>query len=182
MSEWYEVFDHAEVLLAMQRRAGRLVALFALAGGALVALAPLLVGLPFGGVLVAAVAVALVVAALHVAQAIRALRCVVWCVKLSVHRVVGHDCGRRRAALAWEAVERVELDRDGLLLVGRDEGGVSRRLRVPHAFPDYARLSHRVVEYAEAFGRPVFVDGRPWQLLDLHEVYPFLREGDRVQG
>jgi hypothetical protein len=126
--------------------------------------------------------VAATAAALHLLQALGALRSVVWCVKLSARGLVGYDYGRRRVALAWPAVERVELDAEGLVVVGRDGGGEPRRLRVPHLFPDYARLSHRVVEYAEAFGRPVYVDGRPWQLLDVHEVYPFLRAACRAGG
>jgi hypothetical protein len=110
--------------------------------------------------------------------ALRRLQAVAWCVRLSFHGLIA-DFGHRRTALRWSAVARVEVDDDGLVVVGTDEGGSAQRLRLPCSFPRYAQLSHRVVEYAEAHRRPLFVDGRPWQLLDLHALYPFL--GDAVR-
>jgi hypothetical protein len=178
MAEWYEVFDDVEALRATRRRVGRLLTASALGSGAVGAFAPLAVFWAPGGraVVIAVAVVGALVAALHLGRALGALRGVLWCVKLSVRRVVGYDYGRRQTALAWTAVERVELDDGGLLLVGRDDRGAVRRLRVPGTFPDYARLSHRVVDYAEAFGCPVHVEGRPWQHLDLYTTFPFLRE------
>ena len=44
-------------------------------------------------------------------SALRELRAVAWCVKLSVHRVVGYDYARRKSTIPWTRVERIELDR-----------------------------------------------------------------------
>jgi hypothetical protein len=103
-------------------------------------------------------------------------------VKLSVRRVIGYDLTQQRMALAWPDVDCVEIDRRGLLIRGRDETGSACRLRIGSAFPDYVRLAHRFVDYAEVYTRPVYIDGRPWQLLDLHALYPFLRETVPVKG
>ncbi|HYE96200.1 MAG TPA: hypothetical protein VD962_08320 [Rubricoccaceae bacterium] len=177
MTDCYEVFDDEEVLSQTRLRAYQALLRGAAATGALVAVAALLAmrgalsppAVVLSGLLVAAVCVL-------VLREVTALRRVVWCVKLSVRRAVGYDYGRRRTALPWATLARVEVTREGLLLVGPDEGGRARAIHVSHRFPEYALLSHRVVEYAEAFNRPVYVDGQPWQLLDVHALYPFLRE------
>lgn len=183
MAYWYEVFDHPDVLRATRLRARRLAALFAVGGGAFLIVAPLVALRFYWGSLAAVAGLLLVTgAALHVAHAIGTLRRQVWCVKLSAQHVVGYSAGQQGTAIAWRAVERVEVEPAGLVVVGRDERGEPQTLRVPASFPAYSQLSHRLVEYAEAYGRPVCVDGRPWQHLDVHEVYPFLSEARRVGG
>ena len=178
MPTWYEVYDNQDALLATRQRVSRLTTRYGFAAVAVALSAPLvIVQVPGGAWIAAGAAVLLTAAGVVVLRALRALHAVAWCVRLSFQGLLA-DFGRRRTAMRWSEVARVELDDAGLLIVGTDEGGTARRLRVPHAFPRYAQLSHRVVEYAEAYGRPVFVDGRPWQLLDLHVVYPFL--GDAV--
>ncbi|HEX8299476.1 MAG TPA: hypothetical protein VF594_09990, partial [Rubricoccaceae bacterium] len=85
---------------------------------------------------------------------------------LSVHHAVGHDVAGRRRVLAWNDVTWVDVGDAGIDVVGRRMG---RRVRfvLPPQFPDHAHVGHRVVRYAEAFGRPVFVDGRPADALDI---------------
>lgn len=176
MADWYEVFDNEQVQLDTRRRVGRLVVVLAV--GAVVgtvsvpvlaaALGSTLTALGLGGAVVLAVVV-------WVSRAFLRLRSVVWCVKLSVHRVVGYDYARRKSTIPWTRVERVALDRAGLVIAEAPHEGIPGRvLRIPHLFPDFATLSHRVVEYAEAHGLPVCVDGRPWQLLDVAALYPFM--------
>lgn len=177
-ADWYEVFDNEQVQFDTRKRVARLVGVLVVVLGTLACITPLLliflpsvllvlglVGIAVGGVLVWA------------SRAFLRLRSVVWCVKLSVHRVVGYDYARRKSVLPWTEVERVELDEAGLLIAQAPaEGRPDRVLRIPFLFPDFALLSHRVVEYAEAHGLPVCVHGRPWQLLDLSTLYPFMAE------
>jgi hypothetical protein len=175
MSEWYEVFDDERGLHRARVRVGRRAVVFGISG---VVLALSAFVLPAGGgdrvALVAGLAAA--GSAFWLVRGLRDIRDLVWCVKLSVRRVIGYDLTQKRMALAWPDVDCVEIDRRGMLIRGRDETGAVCRLRVGPTFPDYVRLAHRFVDYAEAYTRPVYIDGRPWQLLDLHAVYPFLRE------
>jgi len=176
MAEWYEVFDHVAVLRTMRARVGRLATLAVFGTAPLVVLVPAVFYLVPGAAVAAAVAlVGMTLAALYVARELGALRGVVWCVELSARRLAGYDYRRRRVSLRWPAVERVEIDAAGLVIAGRDERGESHRLRIPASFPDFSRLSHRLVEYAEAYGRPLYVDGRPWASVDVYRLYPFLR-------
>ena len=66
----------------------------------------------------------------------------------------------------------VDLTRDGLLIVGP----ALFAFEIPHLFPDFAPLSHSVVYYAELNGVPVFIDGQPWQDLDVYQLFPFLAD------
>ena len=176
MSTWYEVYDNQDALLLSRQRVRQLTRRYGLASLAVALTAPLVVlHVPGGAWVALAAAVLLAAAGLLVLRALRALHAVAWCVRLSFHGLLA-DFGRRRTAMRWEEVARVALDDEGLLVLGTDEDGAARRLRIPLDFPRYAHLSHRVVEYAEAHGRPIFVDGRPWQLLDLHALYPFLAD------
>jgi hypothetical protein len=178
MAAWYEVYDDQDALLDARRRVQRLTRAYGLATLALAVGAPLAVlHLPQGPWLAAGAALGLLGGGLYLLHALRTLHAVTWCIRLSFHGFVA-DFGQRRTAMRWSNVARVEVDDEGLLVVGTDEGGAALRLRLPSSFPRYAQLSHRLVEYAEAHRRPIFVDGRPWQLLDLQVLYPFL--GDAV--
>ena len=176
---WHEVFDNQDALLLSRQRVRGLTRRYAFAALVVALGAPLaIIHLPGGAWMATVAAVALIAAGVWLALALRRLHGIAWCVRLSFHELVA-DFGRRRTAFRWEELQRVELDDDGLLLIGPDTGGALRRLRLPDSFPDYVRLSHRVVEYAEAHRRPVYLDGRPWQLLDVDALYPFLREALR---
>lgn len=176
MAEWYEVFDNEQVQLDTRKRVARLAGAVVVLVGAAVGLAPVLLYLlPSALLAVALVGGALLGVFAWASRAFLRLRSVVWCIKLSVHRVVGYDYARRKAVLPWTEVERIELDAGGLVIAGVPrEGRPGRVLRIPFLFPDFARLSHRAVEYAEAHGLPVCVEGRPWQLLDVSALYPFM--------
>ncbi|HLT47080.1 MAG TPA: hypothetical protein VK002_07615 [Rubricoccaceae bacterium] len=176
MPTWYETYDNQDALLATRQRVSRLTTRYGMAAVTVALSAPLVIlHVPHGPWVAVGTAAALALAGLFVLRALRTLHAVAWCVRLSFQGMVT-DFGQRRTAMRWSEVARVELDDEGLVVVGTDEGGTARRFRIPHDFPRYAHLSHRVVEYAEAHGRPVFVDGRPWQLLDLHALYPFLAD------
>ena len=168
MAEWFEVYEDAVARTAAEQHVRRLAVGFALASGALVAAAPVLaLAWPAWSLAVALGALALLVGhAAWLVWRVRRARRAVWRLDLSVHHVVGHDAGGRRRVLAWGDVAWVDVGDAGIDVVGRRMG---RRVRfvLPASFPDHAHVGHRVVRYAEAFGRPVFVDGRPAETLDI---------------
>jgi len=176
MAEWYEVFDNEQVQFETRKRVARLAGILTVLVAAALGLVPVLAQVLSSTLLAIGLAGGLLLGTLvWSSRAFIRLRSVMWCVKLSVHRVVGYDYARRKAVLPWTEVERVELDNEGLLIVGAPrEARTGRMLRIPYLFPDFPRLSHRVVEYAEAHGLPVCIDGRPWQFLDIRTVYPFM--------
>ncbi|HEX9950416.1 MAG TPA: hypothetical protein VGB53_01495 [Rubricoccaceae bacterium] len=174
MAEWFEVYEDAAARTAAEQHVRRLAVGFALASGALVAAAPV-TALAWPGW---SMAVALATLALLVGHAawlvwqVRRARRAVWRLDLSVHHVVGHDVGGRRCVLAWSDVTWIDVG-EGIDVVGRRLG---RRVRfvLPPTFPDHAHVGHRIVRYAEAFGRPVFVDGRPAEALDISPLRQIL--------
>lgn len=178
MSDWYEVFDYEQVQQSTRERVRRTIIALVVGLAASATVAPLVV-LHFPGWLLGLSIVGLtwLILVAIASRRLLMLRRVVWCVKLSVHRIVGYDYARRKTVLPWPDVERVDVDENGLLIVGQATSGRSAAiLRVPVLFPDYSRLSHRVVEYAEAHGIPVCIDGRPWQLVSLGALYPFMAD------
>lgn len=183
MTYWYEVFDDEQVQLQTRLRVRRVVLGLAITLGMLAVLGPILViGLPNQGLALGGLALAAVTAIGVASHLLIRLQRVMWCVKLSVHRIVGFDYARRKIALPWCDVERIDVDREGLLVVGmpgpRGPGPV---LRIPERYPEFSALSHRAVEYAEAHGVPICIDGRPWQLLDIAKLYPFLERPTAAQ-
>lgn len=173
MSHWYEVFDNEEVQWHARRQAAHLSALAATS----VLTTVLIVALGLEGfIAMETTGGSLLVlwsgTVWWIASRQRKLRRVVWCIKLSEERVVGYDYTRRKAVMAWPSVRRIELTNKGLLMVGVD----LCTFEVPHLFPDFAELSHRIVHYAEQHGVPVFIDGQPWQELDIYLLFPFLAD------
>ncbi len=174
MAEWFEVYEDARALAAAQARLRSAAVLFALVSGAVIAGAPVAaLAWPAYSPVVAAVAFALLAAHAGVfVWQMRRQRRQVWRLDLSVHHVVGHDASGARRVLAWGDVTWVDVG-DHVEVVGRRMG---RRVRfvLPASFPDHAHVGHRVVRYAEAFGRPVYVDGRPPETLDIDPLRQIL--------
>ncbi len=170
---WYNVYDNVEVQRVTRKQAAAataIVTVFGAAGLAAVVLGidgplPLWVGL---GAAVAAWA-ALTVWMLRRYQR---LRRIVWCIKFSDAEVVGYDYARRRITIPWVKVERLEIGGDSLTIVGPQPAS----LEITHLFAEFAQVSHCIMRYAERHGVPVFVDGRPWQQLDVYDLFPFLSE------
>ncbi len=179
MPHWYEVFDNEEVQRLSRKRAA---ALIALATTLFVGTLTLLV-MNREGVVSTTPAGTLITsswlaAAWWITRRLRRLRRLVWCVKLSDNRIEGYDYTRRKTVFEWREVERLELTRHGLVVIGPDECS----LEIPHLFPEYALLSHRVVQYADAYGIPIFVNGRPWEDLDVYALFPFLEADSSTRG
>jgi hypothetical protein len=177
MVDWYEVYDNEQVQLKTRRQVSRLLGVLLVAVGVSIAILPI-VAVHTQSMAAAAGAAGVLVmgAGLWVGVRTLRLRCVVWCIKLSFARIVGYDYARRKSVLDWSEVERIELGIDGIAISARPGKSGPRMLKVPHLFPDFAKLSHRLVEYAEAHHVPVCIDGRPWQLLDVAALYPFISD------
>jgi hypothetical protein len=176
MPGWFDVYEDRAVLERARRDTRRRLAVFSVVSGGVVALCALWAVLVPGHALPVAYS-GLSALSLYAAWLVHRLRPVqrpLWHLALSVREVVALDVQGHRHALPWHAVERLDLTAAGLVFVGR-RGDAQTELCIPSAFARFADLSHRAVEVAEALGRPVWVEGRPWQALDLDAVYPFLR-------
>lgn len=177
MAEWFQVYSDNAALLEARRGVSRVVAGYTAASVALLVVAvgvgvaqpgdAALAALAGGGALTGC-------AALTVRRLVRHQQRV-WRLDLSVHRAVGHEASGRHLSLLWTALDRVDVGSRGLTLVGHDLDGHRLCIEVAASMPDFAALSHRAVEYAEAFRRPVCVDGQPWEALDLAALYPSIR-------
>jgi hypothetical protein len=178
MSRWYEVFDNEEVQRRARNRRYILIRGLALT----LALSLLLLSYAVGhaaGRLVALVLTAGLWAGTAVwwIRTDSHLRRIVWCVKLSDRKVIGINYARYRTEIDWIKVRSIHLMPSGL----RIESSSKADIEIPHLFPDFAALSHRIVEYAEFYGIPVYVDGRPWEQIDVHGLYPYV-QGDESGG
>lgn len=168
---WYDVYDNVEVQLLTRRQAAAVTGIVTV----VLAVSAACLSLGLAGVLSLplAVFVALLVGSAFIwwfVRRIRRLRRIVWCVKISREEVVGYDYGRRKRALEWSKVERVEVDDGSLTIVGPQP--VS--LEITHLFADFHCVSHRIVHFADRHAIPIFVHGKPWQQIDVYAVYPFL--------
>lgn len=171
MSAWYEVYDNVDVQLLTRKRAAAMTAAVALA--IMLSLALLALGLAGSFPLQAAVGLVAIGWCGFTWWCVhrrRRLRSLAWCVKISDRDIVGYDYARQKSALTWIDVERIDVRSTGLIVYGR--GDV--QLEIAHLFPNFPELSHRIIGYGEHHRIPVFVDGIPWQQLDLYDVYPFL--------
>lgn len=170
---WYDVYDNVEIQLITRKQAAVVTGLAAVVLA--VALLCLVLGamgrLPFVPSFLAAV-VASSSFAWWLMRRIRRLRRIVWCVKLSREEVVGYDYARHRRAIPWRKVERIELGDDGLTVVGPQPF----ELQIAHVFREFPQVSHRVIHYADRYGIPVFVNGKPWQHINIYDVFPFLAD------
>ena len=182
MAEWFQVFDDDRVLVSVRTEARRHVIAFALVSGGLVALAPVstLVTPSYAGLVAVACGAALTAYAVALLRRLTRLHRRLWKVELSFRRIVVHDAGGRRVALAWQALDQIDVRGDGVVLSGRTDLGRRVRFRVAATMPQFASLGHRAVEYAEAFGRPVWVEGEPWEALDVSVLHPSFQAGSAV--
>lgn len=173
MSPWYEVYDNDQVHMLTRMQAARMTVtatvalMFAIGCMAfgLEGTLPIVVAAPAG-------VGALVLFAWRCGKQLRQLRRLVWCVKLCDREIVGYDYARRKITIPWSSAERIELGDRSLVVVGPN----TDLLEVAHLFPDFPEVSHRIADYAEDHQVPLFISGKPWQQLNLYEVYPFLSE------
>ena len=178
MAEWFEVFDDERVLTAVRRRARQTVVAFALGSLLAVAAAPLATAAWPHAAAPAALGCGLLLTVLAVSTLRRLTRLhrTLWKVEISVGRIVGHDVGGRRVSITWPALGALDVRGGGLAFVGTDDDGRRVQLVVPSSLPRFTAFGHRAVGYAEAFGRPLWIEGQPWERVDLAALYPFVRE------
>ena len=173
MPHWFEVFDNEQVQFLTRQQVAMLTAMVVGTTAFTISVLALghvqLIPMPLALVLLFTAWLGTI---RYLSTRLRRLRRVVWCVKISDRCVVGYDYTRRKTTMDWLDVARVELTSDGLVLAGTGE----LFFEVPHLFPDFAELSHRIVHYAESYGVPVFINGQPWQQLDVYDCFPFLKE------
>jgi hypothetical protein len=169
---WQEVYDDELVLTSIRKRARNhvlvLVGFFVISGTSAATVLSSVWPSP-------AVALGLILvwsaAGLWAVHRYDRLSRVVWCVKVTATGITGFNYDRRKTRLNWPALDLVEISDIGIELRSGSAG-----LIVPVDFPDFSTLSHRILELTEPYGIPVFVHGKPWQDLDVYEVFPFLAE------
>lgn len=176
MSAWYEVYDNVDVQLMTRKRAAVMTGAVAVA--IMFSIAALALGMEGSLPLPAAIgliALGWVGFSWWSLRRRRRLRRLVWCVKLSNREIVGYDYARRKSSLDWLDIDRIDVRDNALIVVGR--GDVN--LEIAHLFPEFAELSHRIMGYADEHSIPLFIEGRPWQQLNVLDVFPFLSEINR---
>lgn len=174
MSHWYEVFDNDRVQFITRKKAAKLIRI--LVAGLVISGLSLAIGFsfkPFLPLIISGVLILLFVIFWWITARLRTLRRVVWCVKISDRRIEAFDYTRKKITLDWTKVQRVELNTDGLTMFGPKFCA----LEIPHLFTDFSTLSHRIIGFSELYEIPVFVDGQPWQSIDVYTLFPFLEEG-----
>lgn len=173
MSYWYEVFDNEQVQFATRKQAATITAVVAATVGLTVAGVALLSSATVHPVIMVVSLMTMWMLTINwTYRKFQHLRRVMWCVKISDRRIVGYDYTRRQTVLDWMQVQSVDLMDTGLVVTGPD----NQSIEITHLFPDFAELSHRVVFYADIYDIPVFVDGLPWQNIDVYDVFPFLAD------
>lgn len=170
---WYDVYDNVEVQRVTRREAASVTVIVTVV--MMVSIAALALGID--GPVPAWLGIGIAVGACGsfgswMIRRRERLRRVVWCVKLSKDEVVGYDYTRRQIRIEWLAVERLDVGEGSLTIIGPHP--VS--LEITHLFPEFAQVSHRVMHYADRYNVPVFVNGKPWEQIDVYDVFPFLSE------
>ncbi|MBX2822612.1 MAG: hypothetical protein KTR29_23145 [Rhodothermaceae bacterium] len=173
MSHWFEVFDNERVQLLTRKQATRLIRMFIAAFA--VTTAGIVMGYnykPFFPLIIVGVFITWIFAIWWIMWRLRMLRRVAWCVKISDRKIEAYDYTRKKISMDWTKVQRVEINKDCLNLLGPNFCS----FQIPQLFSDFAALSHRITSLAELYEIPIFIDGLPWQSLDVYELYPFLTE------
>ena len=100
-----------------------------------------------------------------------------WRVAVSARHLTLLNVSQRQRTVGWRSVTRVEVSDDGLVVVARRENDVEVRLCIAASFGPYVDVSHHLVELAERWGRPIWIDGRPLARLDLRALLSALHPG-----
>lgn len=173
MSGWFEVFDNEEVQLSTRRKVMALsVIVMVAACVTIICVAATLSGQITAGAGFLTISATWCGAVFWLATRLRRLRRVAWCLKISDDAVVAYDYARRKTVIPWSAVTRIDWTDHSLLIAGQAPCAIE----IPELFTDFAALSHSVYERSERSDVPVFVDGQPLPVLDVYQLYPFLRE------
>ncbi len=172
MNPWIEIYDNEQVQWHLRQRVRTLsgiVAAYASMAVVLCAISAvdLLTNVLFP---VGAAIVCMGLAAWNGTR-ILGLRNQVWCVKLSPHMIRGYDYRRTPTTISWSNVVAVDVTGGHV----RIETGAGQPLEIPSLFPDFAYVSHRIIDLAELHRVPVHVDGQALADTDLFSLLPELR-------
>lgn len=167
MAAWFEVFDNDVVLERTRKEINGLYASLAVAVILPITLLPLFLtnqevlwALFVGGFAIFGV--------YELLQLIAERRQIVWCIKLSDHQIIGYDYARTKRVMDWTQMDHIELT--DVSLIVRPQTGPA--FEIPHLYPDFATLSHRIIEYADLYHIPICINGAPWEDIDLRSIYP----------
>ncbi len=92
----------------------------------------------------------------------------IWRLQLSATALTGYDYGRHAWRIDWGLLDHVELTDHDLRLTTRD----GRRFIIPGHHTDFSELGHALVEQAERLGCPLYVNGRPFEAIDIRTLLP----------
>ncbi len=92
----------------------------------------------------------------------------VWRLHLSESKLIGYDYGRQAWVIDWMHLDRLNLTEDGLRVETLD----GRHLVIPNGHADFSALSHALLDYAEHLGCPLYLNGRPFETVDLRTLLP----------
>lgn len=93
-----------------------------------------------------------------------------WCVKLSNRKVEGYDYGRKKTSLDWIKVDKLELSKEGITIYGPKQ----QKIHVSSMFDDFEEAGQRILEWAEFYEIPIYVNGDHWMRMDVDQVFPFV--------
>ena len=178
MADWRDVFCDERVRADARRRVRQAVVAFALGSGLAVSAAPLsALAWPHAATAVAiGCGLVLTVLAGATLRAIDRAHRTVWRVELTSSQIVGVDVAGHRTSISWPSLTTLDVRTSGLVCRGRNEQGHAVRITVGRSMPRFTMLGHRAVRRAEAFGCALWVDGKPWERLDLNGLYRRERE------
>ncbi|MFW5972644.1 MAG: hypothetical protein ACOCTG_01520 [Bacteroidota bacterium] len=173
MSRWFEVFDNEEVQLTTRRKVTTLCVLVVSA----VILTFVCAIAAFSNQMTSSggfwmVALIWTATAAWCGARLRRLRRVAWCLKVSNDSLVAYDYARKKTIIPWHDVSRIDWTGRSLLITGPPPCSIE----IPDLFSDFAALSHTVYDCAARSNVPIYLESRELDDLDIHSVYPFLRD------
>ncbi len=173
MNPWIEIYDNEQVQWHLRRRVRNLGAFLVVYVSLAVVLCAVSVMdavpnrlLPVGA------AILFLGAASWTATRILGLRNQVWCVKLSPHMIRGYDYRRTPTTISWSDVIALDVTATKISIFC----GSGQPLEIPSLFPDFAYVSHRLLDLTELHRVPVYIDGLDLVNTDLFTLLPELRQ------
>lgn len=100
---------------------------------------------------------------------------VAWCVKVYPDRIEGYDYARRKSAIPWNEISRVDFTDQHIVIFGDD----GQRLRISRLFENYRELGHNLLDRVLQSDVPVTIEGTEWASVDVKSSFPFLGDVTR---
>ena len=103
-------------------------------------------------------------------------RRVAWCLKVSDETIVGYDFSRERHVIQWRDVESIDVSESALEIHSKRRSP----LIIPHLYKEYGALGRCLLDYTEAYGIPLSVNGTPLLDINIYNLFPGLGEISRA--